>query len=186
VTHRPLLAAFRGLPGTGKSFLVRRLVREKAGLLVLSRDALRAAMIAEPVFSRDEKDLVDDVVTAMAGFLLGRGRSVVIDGMALSSAARVEQLASVAEAADVPFRLVECVCSERTALARIAGDAGAHPAADRGEALYFEVRDRFQVVTRPFLRIDTDRDPEENLRAILEYLQSGPPWASLPGREGAQ
>jgi predicted kinase len=170
-----VLTVFRGLPGTGKSFLVRRLVREKAGMLVLSRDALRAAMIAEPTFSRDEKVLVDDVVTAMAAFLLARGSSVVIDGMALSSAARVEQLASVAEAAGAPLRLIECVCSERTALNRIAADGSAHLAGDRGEKLYFEVRSRFEEVSCPVLRVDTDRDAEENLRAILSYLVSGRP-----------
>jgi predicted kinase len=168
-----VLIVFRGLPGTGKSFLVSRLVRERPGLLVLSRDALRAAMIAEPTFSRDEKELVDDVVTALAAFLLARGRSVVIDGMALSSAARVQKLAAAAEAAGAPLRLIECVCSERTALARIAADSGAHPAGDRGEKLYFEVRDRFEQVSLPALRVDTDRGAQENLREILAFLNSG-------------
>lgn len=170
-----MLIVFRGLPGTGKSFLVGRLVREKPAMLVLSRDALRAAMIAVPTFRSDEKALVDDVVTAMAAFLLARGQSVVIDGMALSSAARVEKLAAVAAAAGAPLRLIECVCSETTALARIADEGGAHLAGDRGARLYFEVRDRFEQVSRPFLCIDTDREVEENLRAILAHLKSGPP-----------
>jgi predicted kinase len=170
-----VLVVFRGLPGTGKSFLVRRLVRERPALLILSRDALRAALVAEPTFSADEKALVDDVVAALAAFLLARGRSIVIDGMALSSAARVEQLARVAGAAGARLRLVECVCSERTALARIAADSGAHPAGDRGEKLYREVRSRFEQVSRPALRIDTDRDAGENLRAILAFLESAAP-----------
>jgi predicted kinase len=170
-----MLIVFRGLPGTGKSFLVHRLVRKRAGILVLSRDTLRAGMIAEPTFTQGEKTLVDDLVVAMAAFLLARGHSVVIDGMALSSAARVEQLASVAEAAGKAVRLIECVCSQRTALARIASDAGAHLAGDRGEKLYAEVKARFEQVSRPVLRVDTDGDAEENLYAIVSYLDAGPP-----------
>jgi predicted kinase len=170
-----MLIVFRGLPGTGKSFLVQRLVRRSIGLLVLSRDALRAAMIPEPTFSTEEKALVDELVVSMTGFLLARGCSVVIDGMALSSAARVEQFASLAESSGTKVRLIECVCSERTALARIAADEGAHLAGDRGDTLYFEVKARFQPVSRPVLRVNTDGEAEENLRAILAYLEADAP-----------
>jgi predicted kinase len=170
-----MLVIFRGLPGTGKTHLVRKLVRERPDLLVLSRDSLRASIVPTPTFSSGEKGLVDDMIVAMAGFLLRRGRSVVIDGMALSSAARVEQFASLAGSSGQQFRLIECACSEGTALARIAADAGAHLAGDRGDTLYFEVKARFQPVSRPFLRVDTDGDAEEILRAILAYLEADAP-----------
>lgn len=165
-----MLVVFRGLPGTGKSYLVGKLLERKPGFLVLSRDALRASIVPRPTFSADEKALVDDLIVAMAGVLLGKGRDVVIDGMALSSASRVEQLAGAAEAAGAALRLIECSCSETTALARIAADAGAHLAGDRGKTLYFEVRQRFEPLARPVLAVDTDRDAEANIEAIVAYL----------------
>jgi len=68
------------------------------------------------------------------------------------------------------FRIVECACSETTALARLGRDQGGHPAGDRGEKLYFEVRARFQQIAYPFLTLDTDRGTHETLQELLAYL----------------
>src|SRR5271157_4101347 len=149
-----MLVVFRGLPGTGKSYLVRQLVPKRPGFHVLSRDVLRAAVLPRPTYSSEEKDLVDELLCSMAGFLLGRGRDVVIDGMALSSAARVGQLVQIAEDRRTPTRIVECTCREDTALSRISRDDGSHPAGDRGASLYFEVKARFQPVPYPCLTVD--------------------------------
>ena len=167
-----VLVIFRGLPGTGKSHLVHQLVHALPGLHVLSRDALRAAVLPHPAFSEEEKALVDDLVCSMAGFLLDRSRSVVIDGAALSSAARVDALVQVAASRRLPVKIVECMCRQETALSRIAGDDGSHEAGDRGEALYFQVKSRFQPVPHDCLIVDTDRPNDENLAAIVEYVDS--------------
>ncbi|MGA2640816.1 MAG: ATP-binding protein [Spirochaetia bacterium] len=168
-----MLVIFRGLPGTGKSHLVRELIAKQSGFLVVSRDILRAAVLPHPSYTSEEKVLIDDLVCSMTGFLLDRGWHVVIDGMALSSAARVDQLVRIAVSRGVPERIIECVCRQDTALSRIAGDDGSHPAGDRGEAVYFEVKARFQPVAHPFLTVDTDRADELNIAAILEYVRSG-------------
>jgi predicted kinase len=138
---------------------------------VVSRDAQRAAVFPRPTFSEEEKSLVDDLVCTIAGFLMERGKDVVIDGAALSSAARVDQLVQAAQARDVPAKIIECVCRQDTALSRISGDDGSHPAGDRGEALYFAVKVRFQAIAHPFLIVDTDQPTESNVAAILAFLE---------------
>jgi predicted kinase len=169
---RAVLVIFRGLPGTGKSYLVRQLVDARPHFHILSRDELRAAVLPHPAFTEDEKTLVDDLVCSMAGFLLDRGRSVVIDGAALSSAARVESLVQVAASRGLPVKIVECTCRQETALSRIARDDGSHAAADRGESLYFKVKSRFEPVPYKSLTVDTDRPNDGNLETILEYVAS--------------
>jgi predicted kinase len=167
-----MLVVFRGLPGTGKSYLVTALVKERPQFLILSRDSLRAHMLPQPTFKADEKGLVDDLIVTMAEFLLHRRRDVVIDGMALSSASRVDAFVHAAQSSGAQLRIVQCVCSEKTALARIAGDGRAHPAGDRGEKLYRETRERFQPISHPFLTVDTERDPAESLASLLNYVSA--------------
>jgi predicted kinase len=165
-----MLVVFRGLPGTGKSHLVRRLVKVRPGFLVLSRDTIRDGMVPHPTFSESEKDLVDDLVVAMTRFLLARGRDVVIDGMALSSAARVDDFLRAADAHGVPALVVECTCAEATALERLGRDHGGHPAGDRGEALYHRVKARWEVIARPVLTVETSGENGRPLAAILEQI----------------
>ena len=169
-----MLVVFRGLPGTGKTRLARRLLERRGDLLVLSRDSLRSGMIPRPTFSEEEKALVDGLIVAMADHLLAAGRSVVINGMALSSSALLRKFADAADARHTGIRVIECTCSEKTALARLAADSGVHPAGDRGAELYYRVRDRFEPTDLPFLSIDTDGDEEQNLEAILGYMENPP------------
>lgn len=169
-----MLVVFRGLPGTGKTRLARRLLERRDDLLVLSRDSLRSGIIAHPTFSEEEKALVDGLIVAMAGHLLAAGRSVVIDGMALSSAKLLQEFADTADAHHTGMRIIECICTEKTAMARLAADRGLHPAGDRSAELYSRVRDRFEPTELPFLSIDTDGDEEQNLAAILGYLENPP------------
>jgi predicted kinase len=167
-----MLVVFRGLPGTGKSYIARQVLERRTEFLVLSRDELRRAIVPRPDFGAEEKNLIDDMIVSMADLLLSRGRCVLIDGAALSSAARVGQFARVARERGTPCRIIECTCSPETALARLRKDAGAHPAGDRGERLYDAVKASFQAIAEPFLLIDTDRDPAENLRIVLSHIDS--------------
>ena len=75
-----------------------------------------------------------------------------------------------AESRGAQFRIIQCVCAEKTALDRIARDRGAHPAGDRGESLYLETRKRFETVPHPFLTVDTDKNTAFSLAMILGYL----------------
>jgi predicted kinase len=167
-----MLVVFRGLPGTGKSYLVRQLLPRRPEFLVLSRDDLRHCIVPRPDFGAEEKGLIDDMIVSMTDFLLSRSRSVLIDGMSLSSAARVGQFARTARARGTACRIIECTCSQETALARIRQDAGAHLAGDRGDKLYFDLKDSFQRIEEPFLMVDTDHDSAESLRDILSYIAS--------------
>ena len=169
-----MLVIFRGLPGTGKTWLAERLMEKRPDLLVLSRDRLRAEIIHRPSYSEEEKGLIDDLIITMADFLLRKGGSVLIDGMALSSAQRVQGFVDAAVMRGVPWRIIECSCSQETALTRLRQDQGEHPAGDRGPKLYFAVKGRFQPVTHPALTVDTDADSDTNLAAVLRYLEPPP------------
>ena len=93
--------------------------------------------------------------------------------MALSSARRVEQFARAAESRGAQFRIIQCVCAEKTALDRIArGHGGAPRGRPGGEAVPRD-RERFEPIAHPFLTVDTDENPALSLaltRSFPVYL----------------
>jgi hypothetical protein len=63
------------------------------------------------------------------------------------------------------WAIVECVCSEETALRRL---GQVHLAKNRTEELYRELREGWETIEEPKLVVDTDR--ELGVDRVLEYL----------------
>ena len=112
--------------------------------------------------------------------MLGRDptASVLLDGRTYSRRYQIEALERAAREAATPLRLIECVCSPESALARLERDAaepGAHPAADRDAALYLASRAAAEPIERDRLVLDTDaHTPEQAARVALDWLRAGP------------
>ncbi len=68
-----------GLPGTGKTFLARR-VAKKLGLPYLGTDQIRRQMITKPTYNGEEKNLIYEHLAAATISFLEKGVSCVIDG----------------------------------------------------------------------------------------------------------
>ena len=143
---RPLVVALIGLPGAGKTEVARFLVA-RAGLRLLCRDTIRAALFPACSQSMPEKR------AAFRALLMGLevncaiGESSVLDGMTL---ARASDRASVVEAAGrygVDVLPIWLDVPPHVARERIAAQAAAerHPAGDRGPGLVDEVMARFQA-----------------------------------------
>lgn len=168
-----------GLPGCGKTTVVRQLQALAPQFTVLSRDLVRRELIAQPDYSAGEKRTVFDALLRRAGLELADGRNVLIDGMTFSRAAERERAAASAEAAGAVFLAVHCDCPLEVALERVRAQgkaAAAHPAEDRNEALVREVADRFEPVSSSVARLDMRGDPERlarELRALIDRAGAG-------------
>ncbi len=110
------------------------------------------------------------MISGMADYLLSEGGRVIIDGMVLTSKSSLDALISAAEKTGSPHYLIECYCCEQTALKRIRMGIKHHPARDRNEDLYFQVRERYEPVDYPRLMVDTEDDFELNVGKIMEYI----------------
>jgi len=164
-----------GLPGTGKTTLARELARHTNGR-VLSKDEFRHSLFtAEEIeYSSRQDDFVLQITLQTAGYLLERdpARRIFLDGRPFSRRYQIENVVAAAHSLHQPWRILECVCSDKIARQRLESDAGsgAHPAGNRNFQLYLEVKARFEAVTFPKIVIDTG-DPLENcLRMALENL----------------
>ena len=168
-----LIVLMAGLPGTGKSTLAKAIAQGVAGV-VLDKDAVRAVLFPESLtaYTSTQDDFVIQVMLSTAEYLLRDNPELVVflDGRPFSQKYQVDAVVSYAERIGTAWRVVECVCSEELALQRIQEDKGQHVAKNRDAALYQVVKDKFEVIIRPKLVVDTSAALEVNAKKVEEYL----------------
>ncbi len=158
-----------GLPGTGKSALSRALANELSGV-VIDKDIVRAALFPpdEVEYSAEQDDFCLSIMLSTAKYFLAKNpaRIVFLDGRTFSRTYQIGAAIRYADCIPTPWRIIECVCAEEIARARLDRDAKEkrHPARNRDWTLYCALRDSFEPVERPKLRVDTGRPFEESVR----------------------
>ncbi len=169
---RKSLIIFRGLPGTGKTFLINKIKEHIPDLLIISRDDIRTRVFKNPEYSSEEKEQLLSVMLFMIEEHISHKGSIIIDGMTFPTKESILPFSKTAAKHNVQFRIIECFCSEETALQRISGDIieNNQPAAGRVDDLYYHVKEVYEPLTDFHLRVNTDEDEEKNMEKIAIYL----------------
>lgn len=138
------------------------------GVPVLNKDAARAELLpGREAYSDKDNDLIVEALLGQAeGLIAAGGKAVVLDGRTFSKRRQVERLRRF------PGRLllVECRCSEATALARIAQDRR-HPAPDRTADLYRRLRDAADPLEADLVVNTETLSPDEAARLVERHLR---------------
>jgi predicted kinase len=171
-----VLIAMAGLPGTGKSTLASRLA-EKLGGVVQSKDVVRAALFPAPVldYSSAQDEIAMSAVYAAASHILKThpAQPVFLDGRTFSKPGQLNAPLALAAELGVRLRVIECVCADEVACARIARDhtAGAHLAGNRTPDLYARAKAAAVPLEMQRLTLDTGTLPlEECVSRANAYL----------------
>ena len=165
-----------GLPGTGKSALAVGLA-EALPAVLLDKDRVRAALFApaDVEYSTRQDDFCLGIMLQVAGYLWWDTprRHVILDGRPFARRYQRAEVASFAAEHHVLFRLIECVCTEETALRRLLSDteAATHLARNRDYQLYRGLKASFEPIEEPKLVVDTDEPYQTCLERCLSYLR---------------
>ena len=170
-----------GLPGTGKSALSRALAAELGGT-VIDKDHIRAALFDPPdiEYSTEQDEFCMRVMLKVSGYLFRKdpARNVFLDGRTFSRRYQLDRATGYAQALGQPWRILECVCSETNARARLARD-GSHPAANRDFRLYLGVKAGFEEITLPKTVVNTDQP----LEACVQQAKAALIFQELMGKQ---
>jgi predicted kinase len=171
-----MIVLMAGLPGTGKTTLAHELATRTSGR-VLSKDQIRGAVFLkeEIEYSSRQDDLCVEMILDVAAHLLERepARLIFLDGRPFSRRYQIDNVLAKADSLHQPWRILECVCSEKTAMRRVEQDAaaGIHAAGNRDYQLYLAVKARFEAIVLPKTIIDTDQPLESCIKQALTALR---------------
>jgi predicted kinase len=171
-----MIVLMAGLPGTGKTTLADELAARTSGR-VLSKDQVRRSVFLEEEieYSSRQDDLCVGMILDIAAHLLERNpsRMIFLDGRPFSRRYQINNVIARADSLHQPWRILECVCSEKTAKQRLERDVatGAHAAGNRDYQLYVDVKARFEAIMRAKALIDTDLPLEACVQRALAALR---------------
>ena len=170
----PFLVMLSGLPGTGKSYFARELVK-RLPFQVLESDRLRKALVPDPKYTPGEHSRVFAACHLLLEEFLGQGRRVLFDAANLTEIYRqpVYQMADRASAALMVIRFTAPEETVRRRLAERAAGLDPENYSDASWLIHTRLRQGEQPIQREHLTVDTCRDIDPVLEEIARLVRAG-------------
>lgn len=168
---RPFVIMLSGLPGTGKSYLARRL-SDRLRAPVIETDFVRKTLFPQPSYSADESAIVHWVSRLLMRKLLARGVPVILDATNLIERQR-EMVYHVAEQAGARLVIVQTVAPEEVVRARLERRLTQRDPGDISDAtwsVYRRMAERQEPIRRPHLVVNTSEDLEPAIDKIIREV----------------
>lgn len=163
---RPVFIVIVGLPGTGKTFFVKRLT-EHLPYIVLESDAIRKKLYPRPNYSPRESAALFRAIHYLIGELLQKGVSVILDATNLSEKNR-RPLYRIAEGANARLILVRVEAPEAVVRQRL-NARSQRPGSSKSDAdwaVYQRMKAEDERITRRHFTVNTARD----MTAVIERI----------------
>lgn len=173
----PVLVGVSGLPGTGKSFLSRRLA-ERLPLAVLESDALRKGLVPSPLHTAEESARLFRAVHELIDLLLEQCIPVLLDATNLLAAHR-EHLYHIAERRKAKLILVQVKALPEVVRQRLAERASDTRRPDHSDAdweVYLRMHPSQEPIRTNHLVIDTSGDIGPGVERVVREVQRWMRW----------
>jgi len=169
-TVYPALILMSGLPGSGKSYLSRRLA-EQLSAVIIESDRVRKVLFPQPNYSAEESAFVHRTSQEVIRRLLTKGVRVIFDATNLIEFQR-EGLYSLAERSGARLLIIRTIAPEQVIRERLEqrkskwGDS----ISDADWQVYRRMAKNEQRISRSHLCIDTSQDIDHAVRKVLRAL----------------
>lgn len=173
-TAKPVLIMLSGLPGTGKSYLARRLV-EILPFVIIESDWVRKTLFPQCQYTGEESYWVHRTCHGLMTKLLRKGVRVIYDATNLHERHR-ELVYRLADREGVKLIVVKTVASEEVASERMhrrheqGGDH--HDISDADWKVYKRMARRTEPIGRSYVVVDTSKDLEPAITKILRLIRA--------------
>lgn len=166
-----LIILFSGLPGVGKT----RLAYELAPLIngvVLSTDKIRKELISRPTYTKEEKQLIYDILLLVAKYLHNSCSDLncILDATFNTEESRRHAKQKLADIAAEQIYIIECICPENIVISRLNARRGNYSDADI--EIYRKMKQVYEPVKEKHRHIvaDTSQDPRVNAEEIKNSI----------------
>ena len=167
---RPSVIVLAGLPGAGKSTLARALASRLGEARVLDKDVVRDALFGPCDNSATESQVSVSAMLDAARYHLGRGRTVIFDGMTFSRRQYLNAVNRLAIDEDASVAVIVCDVPLEVAIGRVVSDAG-HLAANRNADLVRRVAAEMEEPDGDYLTVDTTAALDDCVALALAYVE---------------
>lgn len=164
----PVFIVVSGLPGTGKSYLSRRLA-ERLSYPVLESDALRKQLFRQPTYSAIESGILFRDIHILIEDLLKKGVSLILDATNLTERYR-ERLYNIAEKHDARLIIARTSAPPEVVRKRLRNRMAKRQNGDRSDAdweVYKKLSATAEKIRRKHYAVDTSEDITPAIEKIV-------------------
>lgn len=170
-TAEPFLIAVSGLPGTGKSYLCRELLKTLPAVIVES-DAIRKTIFRSPAYSFRESNYLFRTIHSIIEELLSRGISVILDATNLTEKNR-GYLHTIADRLEVKLILVKVTAPPAVVRKRLEErKKGRLNKSDADLAVYEKMLLTAEEIRRKHFTVNTAQDISAAVAKIVREAMS--------------
>lgn len=172
-TACPVLIMISGLPGTGKSYLARKLA-ERETFVILESDFVRKTLFPQPTYTAWESHWVHRTIHALIRKFLAKGLRVIYDATNLIEVQR-EMVYRIADKAGARLVIVVTVSPDEVVQERLRrrheGQRDPGDISDATWQIYKRMARRQQSIRRNYLVVDTSQDLDQAIRKVLRVAR---------------
>lgn len=165
-----MLIMVTGLPATGKSTIAKNLAKRLHGTL-LRTDLIRKELLSRPRYTKEEKELVYEVMLLIAKYLLRSGATVILDGTFYKRSLR-GKVYGVAAKTKSDLKIIRCACPESVIRRRMERRTRRRRnLSDADYQVYKKIAAEFEPITRKHIVVDTSMFLKQNIVEIMQKLK---------------